>query len=52
MKQEKLEYLQRKYESRLNPAEDKVLTALPRPKGPGSKSMKSMAGGKDRKSVV
>lgn len=48
MKQEKLEYLQRKYESRLHPADDKVMTNLPRPKGPGSKNMKSMAGGKPR----
>ncbi len=38
MKQERLEYLQRKYESRLNPAKDVVMAQAPgggRPGGPG-----------------
>ena len=38
MRQEKLEYLQKKYESRLNPAKDAALDMAPggaMPKGPG-----------------
>ena len=38
MKQEKLEYLQKKYESRLTPADEKMLEKQAQPKsGPGHK---------------
>lgn len=51
MKQEKLEYLQKKYESRLNPKEDTVVAAGGggRPKGPhGGHGQKGMVGGKPK----
>lgn len=50
MRQEKLEYLQKKYESRLNPADNMAAVAAMqnRPKGPGSRNKKSMAGGKPK----
>lgn len=51
MRQEKLEYLQKKYESRLNPSEDMVMGAAmeSRPKGPrGGRGQKNMAGGKPK----
>ncbi len=55
MRQEKLEYLQKKYESRLNPKEDAVMAAGMggRPKGPhggphGGHGRKGMAGGKPK----
>ena len=50
MKQEKLIYLQKKYESRLNPAEDGIIAGGVggRPKGPGSRRQKGMAGGKPK----
>lgn len=50
MKQEKLEYLQKKYESRLNPKEDMdVAGAGGRPKGPhGGHGPRGMAGGKPK----
>lgn len=50
MRQEKLEYLQKKYESRLNPGEEKMLQSGmgEKPKGPGSKQKRSMAGGKPK----
>ena len=47
MKQEKLEYLQKKYESRLKPVKAGISGEQPRPKGPGSKNMRGqMASGK------
>lgn len=48
MKQEKLEYLQKKYESKLNTVSDEALQAQPRPKGPGPKNAGGMAGGKPK----
>lgn len=55
MKQEKLEYFQKKYESRLNPKEDTVAAAVGggRPKGPhggprGGHGQKGMVGGKPK----
>lgn len=50
MRQEKLKYLQKKYESKLNPADGMMLQngMGSRPKGPGSRSKKSMAGGKPK----
>lgn len=51
MRQEKLEYLQKKYESRLNPSEDMVMGAAmeSRPKGPkGGPGAKNMAVGKPK----
>lgn len=55
MKQEKLEYFQKKYESRLNPKEDTVAAVVGggRPKGPhggprGGHGQKGMVGGKPK----
>ena len=49
MKQEKLEYLQKKYESRLAPADDKILEKQARPKGgPGNKHAGHLAAGKPK----
>ena len=50
MNQEKLEYLQKKYESRLNPAKDAALPAgkAGMPKGPGPGGKRGMAGGKPK----
>lgn len=49
MNQEKLEYLQKKYENKLKPSDEKVFQGQPRPKGPGSKNMKNnMAVGKPK----
>lgn len=50
MNQEKLEYLQKKYESRLNPAKDAALPAgkASMPKGPGPGGKRGMAGGKPK----
>ena len=49
MKQEKLEYLQKKYESRLTPADDKILEKQARPKGgPGNKHAGHLAAGKPK----
>ncbi|MGN0377157.1 MAG: ABC transporter ATP-binding protein, partial [Suilimivivens sp.] len=48
MKQEKLEYLQKKYERRLMPVDDKALEGKPRPKGPGHKNAGHLAAGKPK----
>lgn len=49
MKQEKLEYLQKKYESRLAPADDKILEKQARPKGgSGNKHAGHLAAGKPK----
>ena len=49
MKQEKLEYLQKKYESRLAPADDIILEKQARPKGgPGNKHAGHLAAGKPK----
>ena len=49
MKQEKLEYLQKKYESRLTPADDKMLEKQPKPQsGPGHKHAGHLAAGKPK----
>lgn len=50
MKQEKLAYLQKKYESRLNPAEDPLMPAgkAAMPKGPRHGGRSNMAGGKPK----
>lgn len=49
MKQEKLEYLQKKYESRLTPADDIILEKQARPKGgPGNKHAGHLAAGKPK----
>lgn len=51
MRPEKLEYLQKKYESRLNPSKDMEMEAgmETRPKGPGGKrGPRNMAGGKPK----
>lgn len=50
MRAEKLEYLQKKYESRLNPAKDDELSSKgsSRPKGHGHGGMGNMAGGKPK----
>ena len=49
MKQEKLEYLQKKYESRLTPADEKMLEKQARPKGgPGNKHAGHLAAGKPK----
>ena len=50
MKQEKLAYLQKKYESRLNPAEDSLMPAgkAAMPKGPRHGGRPNMAGGKPK----
>lgn len=43
MRQEKLAYYQKKYESRLKPASDEAIQGQPRPKGPGNKNAGRMA---------
>ena len=49
MKQEKLEYLQKKYESRLTPADEKMLEKQAQPKsGPGHKHAGHLAAGKPK----
>ena len=49
MKQEKLEYLQKKYESRLTPADEKMLEKQTQPKsGPGHKHAGHLAAGKPK----
>lgn len=49
MKQEKSEYFQKKYESRLNPVKSGIMAGQTRPKGPGSKNMRGqMASGKPK----
>ncbi|MGN1180326.1 MAG: ABC transporter ATP-binding protein [Suilimivivens sp.] len=48
MKQEKLEYLQKKYESKLSPVDDKALEGSSRPKGPGHKNAGHLAAGKPK----
>lgn len=50
MKQEKLAYLQKKYESKLNPAEDPLMPAgkAAMPKGPRHGGRPNMAGGKPK----
>ena len=49
MKQEKLEYLQKKYESRLTPVDDKMLEKQVQPKsGPGHKHAGHLAAGKPK----
>ncbi len=48
MRQEKAEYLQKKYESRLKPVDDKDLAGKPRPKGPGNKHAGHLAAGKPK----
>lgn len=48
MKQEKLAYYQKKYESRLKPASDESLQGQPRPKGPGHGPAGRMAVGKPK----
>ena len=50
MRAEKLEYLQKKYESRLNPAKDDELSGKgsSMPKGHGHGGMGNMAGGKPK----
>ncbi|MBD5548475.1 MAG: ABC transporter ATP-binding protein [Lachnospiraceae bacterium] len=51
MKQEKLAYLQKKYESRLNPAEDALMPAgrkAAMPRGPRHGGKQNMAGGKPK----
>ena len=49
MKQEKLEYLQKKYESRLTPVDEKMLEKQAQPKsGPGHKHAGHLAAGKPK----
>lgn len=49
MKQEKLEYLQKKYESRLTPGDEKMLEKQAQPKsGPGHKHAGHLAAGKPK----
>lgn len=49
MKQEKLEYLQKKYESKLAPVDEKTLEKQARPKsGPGHKNAGHLASGKPK----